>query len=572
MSQPAGNSSSMLASAMSGTTILIFVQLASRLFVFASNQMVLRSLSPSILGISAQLELFLISILYFSRESIRAAIRRQPLQRPAVYSAAADKDTGLSGEEHERKFQAIQATSSQTIVNMSYLSIAMGIITATALSVFYVHFASDEVSETPYYHASVAITAIASLVELSSEPIFAVVQQYMLYSKRAAVEISAAFFKSLVTCGISIWAARCGHSLGSLPFALGHFSYALMILCGYFLIALRQSNEWNFSVLLSRISPSENSAYLRDRFSWRLMKLSANVHFQSVVKHLLTQGDSMILAAMASLQDQGIYSLASNYGGLLARILFQPIEESSRNIFSSLLHSKGSKGQEVNIITAKAHLLNVMRGYMMVTVLIIPLGPTLAPKVLHILGGRRWTAPEVDGLLSLYCYYIPFLAFNGIGEAFVSSTASPSELRKQAAWMGMFSVCFALAAYLFLSMGGLGARGLVYANIVNMAVRIIWSFTFVRQYLRQYKLDLCLSEFAPRAPTNAAGAIVAVLLSDMGSRIISEGDLIPFIVGGIYALLVLYCEREHVMTHYIKVYQFFKSKKKGTKLENIKAD
>lgn len=246
----------------------------------------------------------------------------------------------------------------------------------------------------------------------------------------------------------------------------------------------------------------------------------------------------MILAAMTSLQEQGIYSLASNYGSLLARVLFQPIEESSRATFSSLLNSKAGNGQEASITTAKAHFLGVARGYMMITTLVIPLGPAFAPKLLHILGGRRWIVPEVDDLFALYCYYIPFLAFNGIGEAFVSSTAKPSELRKQSAYMALFSACFALAAYLFLSMGGLGARGLVYANIVNMCVRITWSFSFIRKHLHQYKMDLFLVDFAPRVPTTVVGAIVAILLSNMGLRDNAHGELISLALGVFYVLLV----------------------------------
>ncbi|KAL4998091.1 Rft protein-domain-containing protein [Aspergillus recurvatus] len=571
MSQAARNASGMLASAISGTTILIFVQLASRVLIFASNQMILRSLSPSILGIAAQLELYLISILYFSRESIRAAIQRQPLESLPANPAATIGTDALSSVKEQEKTR-IRAASSQSIVNMSYLSIGMGVITATAFAAFYVRFASGEISEVPYYRTGVAITTIASLIELGSEPIFAIIQQYMLYSKRAAVEISAAFSKSLVTCGTSIWAVRNGHSLGVLPFALGHLFYALIIFCGYFVVALRQFNDWPFSFLPCRISPSDNSVYVGGRFSWRLVTLSASVFFQSVVKHLLTQGDSMILAAMTSLQDQGIYSLASNYGGLLARILFQPIEESSRLIFSSLLSIGGSKDLVANATTAKGHLLNVMRGYMMIAVLIIPLGPTLAPKALHILGGRRWTAPEVDGLLALYCYYIPFLAFNGIGEAFVSSVANPAELRRQAAWMGVFSACYAIAAYLFLSVGGLGARGLVYANIVNMSVRIIWSYSFVQKYLRQHKLELSMNEFALRPSTYAAGAIVAVLLLETEIQTNSYGDLIPFIIGAGYILLLLYCERQHIMVYYDKVYIFLRSKNMRSKVQQIKAD
>ncbi|KAL2787251.1 Rft protein-domain-containing protein [Aspergillus keveii] len=536
MSHQMVNSSKMLASAMSGATSLIIIQLVSRLFIFGSNQMVLRSLSPSTLGVSAQLELFLITILYFSRESIRAAIQRQPLLPPTASFIGTAHDASSSSQK-QRRLEA-QTKLLQSIVNMSYLSIVMGVVMAATFGALYVHFASNEVVKTPLYHWSVAVTAIAALIELSSEPFFVVVQQYMLYSKRAAVEISAAFVKSLVTCGLSIWAAWSGHSIGVLPFALGYLSYSMVIFCGYFLAAIHLSGVWHFSFLLSRIESSDKVEYLSDRFSRLLISVSANVFFQSVVKHLLTQGDSMILAAMTTLQDQGIYSLASNYGGLLARILFQPIEESSRTIFSSLLGGKGAKGSESNIRTAKVHLLNVLRGYMMISVLIIPLGPALAPKALHILGGRRWTVPEVDSLLALYCYYIPFLAFNGIGEAFVSSAASPAELRNQAAWMGLFSACFALAAYIFLAIGGLGAHGLVYANVVNMFVRIVWSFSFVRRFLHRQDTDLAFKEFALRPQTYAVGAAVTAMFSALKANTDSYGDVIPFGLGGSYVLLV----------------------------------
>lgn len=246
----------------------------------------------------------------------------------------------------------------------------------------------------------------------------------------------------------------------------------------------------------------------------------------------------MILAAMTSLQDQGVYSLASNYGGLLARILFQPIEESSRITFSSLLATKGSRGQEANVKAAKAHLMGTMRGYMIIAVIIIPLGPALAPKALHILGGRRWTAAEVDSLIALYCYYIPFLAFNGIGEAFVSSTASSVELRRQTAWMGSFSACFAVSAYLFLSIGGLGARGLIYANIVNMSIRILWSFSFIRQYFRQHGSNLFLRDFNLRPFTYAVGAAATFHFIRSEPNADSLGDLTPFIVGGSHVLIV----------------------------------
>ncbi|KKK24430.1 hypothetical protein ARAM_001975 [Aspergillus rambellii] len=203
--------------------------------------------------------------------------------------------------------------------------------------------------------------------------------------------------------------------------------------------------------------------------------------------------------------------------------------------------SKVSENQGANIKAAKSHLVNIMQGYM------------------------RWTVPDVDTLLALYCYYIPFLAFNGISEAFVSSTASPAEVRKQAGWMSLFSTCFALAAYLFLQIGGLGARGLVYANIVNMAVRIIWSFSFIRRYLRQYKQDLALAEFSVRPHTYVAGAVITAVLYQAEFWPKFNGALTPFIFGAIYILLVFYFERDYIIPHYTRVYQLLRTRVRRSK-------
>lgn len=48
----------------------------------------------------------------------------------------------------------------------------------------------------------------------------------------------------------------------------------------------------------------------------RLFKLAATVTGQSVVKHVLTEGDKFILSWFSPLQDQGGYALAVNYGAL----------------------------------------------------------------------------------------------------------------------------------------------------------------------------------------------------------------------------------------------------------------
>jgi len=264
-------------------------------------------------------------------------------------------------------------------------------------------------------------------------------------------------------------------------------------------------------------SHSNPSNYFLGLFSRQVTSLAANVFFQSLVKHVLTQGDTMMLAALSGLEDQGIYSLASNYGGLIARIIFQPLEESSRNLFSALLSpDENGSLNGIHVRTTKGHLVDVLRAYQLLSVLIFPLGPMMVPQLLHILGGRQWASPKVGDLLSVYCYYIPFLAFNGITEAFVSSAASSQQIRKQTAWMGVFSACYALAAYMFLEVANLGAYGLVLANIVNMIVRTFWSYNFIKTYLRRNGCSLYTSEVAIRPASFILCAVASVFTSERG--------------------------------------------------------
>ncbi|OKL55730.1 hypothetical protein UA08_09118 [Talaromyces atroroseus] len=208
-------------------------------------------------------------------------------------------------------------------------------------------------------------------------------------------------------------------------------------------------------------------------------------------------------------EDQGIYSLASNYGGLVARMVFQPIEESSRNLWSKQLNTaeQDEKKHKAKVQAAKSHLTDVLRAYAILAIIALSIGPDIVPVGLKLLIG--WKSEKLQDLLSAYCCYIPFLAFNGITEAFVSAAVSPSEMRRQAGWMTVFSVCFGITSFLLLSIAKLGAFGLVWANIINMSVRTIWSLSYIRDYLRRNEADLHTGDFSPNMQTLAILALAA---------------------------------------------------------------
>lgn len=223
----------------------------------------------------------------------------------------------------------------------------------------------------------------------------------------------------------------------------------------------------------------------------------------------------MALAATSSLEEQGFYALVSNYGGLVARLFFQPIDESSRNFFGKVLigHDDTSeKAHDTAIIRVKVYLCKILHCYLLATLLVFSLAPAIAPDLFQLMIGSRWTSStsssDIHKLLSAYCYYIPFLAINGIMEAFVSSTATPSQLRKQSVWMGFCSIAFFGASYGCLVAGNLGATGIVCANIINMFLRIAFAVVYMVKYFGRHDHRISLSDVRP-----SYGAIVKACVS-----------------------------------------------------------
>ena len=314
------------------------------------------------------------------------------------------------------------------------------------------------------------------------------------------------------------------------------------------------------------------SEYVLSLFYRPTLTLSVNLYAQSGLKHLLTQGDSVLIALFTSLSSQGVYALASNYGSLIARMLFQPIEESSRGVFGRLLVSdsslltkppKGmpnttspeilsdssptqehstadanSKSSSNGVLSARSYLTTLLHLYGLLSLIIPVVGPTIAPLLLRYVAGPKWTS--AGPVLAVYCYYIPLLALNGILEAFVSAVATPAQLRVQSAWMLAFSAGFATSGYVLLRVYDYGAKGLVAANAVNMAMRIVWSWTFVTGYLDGQGSKLGFADCLPDAKSISIGVLVASYLAVLGQSFRGGySDLAKTVaIGGMYGLIL----------------------------------
>ena len=508
-------SNTILAKSAQGATFLILLQIGSRALTFLVNQVLLRYLSPDILGVSAQLELFGISTLYFARESLRVALQRQQNHNaepePEVHEIRTSEKTLTSVTSHHGLHRRAQEA-----INLSYIPLALGIPLLYVFANLYLRNAAPQTPAISYNRETLYIYALATFLELLNEPNFAVAQLQLLYGTRALAESLATTTRCLITCMIAVWASRTNLSVSAVPFALGQLSYAVVLntVYVYKLSPLRYRGV--FSLQPKAISQSPRLLF--SLFPKPDIILAFNLYAQSAFKHILTIGDTLLIATLTPLSSQGAYALASNYGSLIARILFQPLEESSRSLFGRLLLSNDSPANGATIPESKnsradsrlnnavSYLYSLLRFYALLSLVSISLGPPLAPLFLRTLLGARWSSTSATPVLQAYCYYIPLLAVNGIIEAFVSAVATPAQLRSQSAWMMAFSAAFALTGYLVLKVGDGGARGVVLANAVGMTGRIWWGWGFVKTYLTKRGATLRIDEVTP-----SLGAIIGAI-------------------------------------------------------------
>jgi oligosaccharide translocation protein RFT1 len=494
-------------SMLQGASLLIVLQLGSRLITFVANQLLLRFLTAPLLGLSTQLEVYYLSVLFFARESLRVAIQRQ----------------GTSDASKNTETRAIRRES-QAVVNLGYLAIVLGFFLSIGLGWMYLSYAAESLLQTPFLIQSVYLYGLAAVIELLSEPCFVLMQMRLQFGARAAAESAATFLRCLVVFGSAFVASKRHLELGVLPFALGQLVYGVTLLAVYLISGYGLAKTIGFSLLPRPVST--DASFLGTYLYRPTMTLAGSMMAQGFVKHLLTQGDTFLISLLSRPEVQGVYALANNYGGLLARLLFQPIEESSRSYFSRLLATTSAQPAALLAVKeAKQSFQTLMRLYLLLSAIIVCLGPFAAPPLLAIVAGRQWALAGAGDVLRVYCFYIPFLALNGLTESFVASVASEADVHRQSAWMAVFSFAFIASAFVFMRVFELGAQGLVLANIINMLCRITWSLGFIKAFFVKKKTALSVTSLIPGGTVALSiSTLVAMRQLDILDR---EGDTEP---------------------------------------------
>ncbi|KAJ3212668.1 Oligosaccharide translocation protein rft1 [Entophlyctis luteolus] len=452
---------------------LVLLNVWSRVLTFVLNQLALRYITRAVLGVvGVEMELVLSTVLFLSRESIRMALLREPPTLPPG-------QTALSRQQYRVH---------QAVVNAAWLPVPLGALAALGASMAMVRSGTGD---------SRLLFCAAAFVEILAEPLYVLAYNNLQVGLRVRVEGIAVFTKCVVTLvvlrfGSLTEAEKVTDSFGVLAFSCGQIAYAAILLAGYGAYFVRKysvvsiqntQSPRGISLLLPhklRDDDGDSKRKLKEYYLEPKFKdLAFTFAKQGVFKHFLTEGDKILSVAFITEDIQGDYSLVEKYG--------MPLEEMGRIYFGKILSSTERPSLSAQLSALK--LLNLLlRIYVLLSLFAVAIATNYTGLVIDVLATSTFSKGSAPAVLAAYCVYIPALAINGITEAFVQSVAPQDVLMRQSRWMVVCSLAFfAVGWTLIVAAPGFGLHvapgvSLVVANLVNMCLRISFSWKVVRDY------------------------------------------------------------------------------------------
>lgn len=191
-------------------------------------------------------------------------------------------------------------------------------------------------------------------------------------------------------------------------------------------------------------------------------------------------------------------------GSIVARFIFQTVEEVAYSIFSKLLskrylNQKNCNAQEfgMSIKIEAINFFNILLKFIIyigmfhlnifccfffffarsaalcaffylikIGLYFVTFGPAFSFLVLHIFFGAAYSNTSAPSILSAFCFFILVMGINGITETFVHAVASEVELRFFNILMIIIAVGYMIVATLLIRVEG--TIGLIIANCLSI--------------------------------------------------------------------------------------------------------
>ncbi|XP_035308252.1 protein RFT1 homolog isoform X2 [Cricetulus griseus] len=452
----------------------LLLQVLFRLITFVLNAFILRFLSKEIVGIvNVRLTLLYSTTIFLAREAFRKAC--------------------LSG--------GAQRDWSQTL-NLLWLTVPLGVFWSLLLGWVWLQLLEvPDPDVVPYYGAGVVLFGLSAVVELLGEPFWVLAQAHMFVKLKVLAESVSVILRSILTAFLVLWLPHWGLYI----FSLAQLFYTTVLVLCYviYLIKLLRSPESakQLTLPVSRITQLLPSITRSRAFvNWKEAKLTWSFFKQSFLKQILTEG---------------VYDIVNNLGSLVARLIFQPIEESFYIFFAKVLEREkdATHQKQEDIAVAAAVLESLLKLALLTGLTITVFGFAYSQLALDIYGGAMLSSGSGPVLMCSYCFYVLLLAINGVTECFTFAAMSKEEVDRYNFTMLALSSSFLVLSYLLTSW--CGSVGFILANCFNMCIRITQSLSFIHHYFQR-------SPHKPLAGLNLSPFLLGVFALSGGITSVSE--------------------------------------------------
>jgi oligosaccharide translocation protein RFT1 len=478
--------------------------LVLRLVSFACSQWTLRVLDPETLGrASIQLDLIMTTVLFLSREGFRLALMRGGPASSSSSSSSDDDDKTKS----TKSAKATTASAKNTAIwNVAWLSIPVSTLVSMIALICHLYYysntnttattTSSTTKDIDYWYAGI-LYCLACCIEGWAEPPVLHALRQLDVTTKASAEGLATVGKTVTTV-VALQYIGLYQDWPITAFGIAQLMYAIIYAVYLY------SQTWSTLPGPDFFPRSDNTATTAEAAT--ALSLDSKTCYMTLVftlqgsfKHFLTEGDRIILTTLAGSYDQGVYAMGSAYGGLAARVILQPIEENARLLWSRLASQvtmTNGAHKSTTATTRGAQLASLEQTYTVLVKLVLYVGfvfSCLAVNyttiLLNLLAGQKWGSnAEATAVLSAFCVYTAFLAWNGCTEAFVYATLSSGiDVGRLTLVHTLIGVIFATTA--FVAVPRAGTVGLVAANCLAMCIRALYSVYYAARYFTQQQRD-----------------------------------------------------------------------------------
>ncbi|XP_019579832.2 man(5)GlcNAc(2)-PP-dolichol translocation protein RFT1 isoform X2 [Rhinolophus sinicus] len=468
----------------------LLLQVLFRLITFVLNAFILRFLSKEIVGIvNVRLTLLYSTTTFLAREAFRRAC--------------------LSG--------GAQRDWSQTL-NLLWLTVPLGVLWALFLGWVWLQLLEvPDPNVVPHYGMGVVLFGLSAVVELVGEPFWVLAQAHMFVKLKVIAESLSVILKSVLIAFLVLWLPHWGLYIFS---SAQLFYTAVLVLCYviYFKKLLGSPESIKHTLPVSRMTDLLPNIPRSGAFvNWTEAKLTWSFFKQSFLKQILTEGERYVMTFLNVLNfgDQGVYDTVNNLGSLVARLIFQPVEESFYIFFAKVLEREkdATLQKQEDVAVAAAVLESLLKLALLAGLTITFFGFAYSQLALDIYGGAMLSSGSGPVLLRSYCLYVLLLAINGVTECFTFAAMSKEQVDRYNLTMLALSSSFLVLSYLLTRW--CGSVGFIVANCFNMGIRITQSLCFIHRYYRN-------SPYRPLAGLYLSPVLLGAFVLSGGITAVSE--------------------------------------------------